>query len=135
MQQGKPQQCPLNVIYIQVLRGHCSVYCMGAGRNLFIDSILGSYSIPEIEIPPRSKIWPQCSVHHESATTKKEKYDYIRRNLYLSLIYTLLLLLLSLSLPSCPSILLCILSSLLVYPPLCRGGHRHMRTDRMLDVD
>jgi hypothetical protein len=29
-----PQQCPLNVIYIRVLRGHCSIYSMGAGKYL-----------------------------------------------------------------------------------------------------
>ena len=31
MEQVTPQQCPLNVIYIRVLRGHCSTYSMHAG--------------------------------------------------------------------------------------------------------
>jgi hypothetical protein len=34
MKQVKPQQCPLNVIYIRALRGHCSIYIMGEGKYL-----------------------------------------------------------------------------------------------------
>ncbi len=34
MDQVKPQQCPLNVIYIRVIRGHCLIYRMGAGKYL-----------------------------------------------------------------------------------------------------
>ena len=34
MEQVTPQQCLLNVIYIRVLRGHCSIYSMSEGKYL-----------------------------------------------------------------------------------------------------
>ena len=34
MEQIKSERCPLNVIYIRVLRGHCLTFSMGAGIYL-----------------------------------------------------------------------------------------------------
>jgi hypothetical protein len=34
MEQETPQQWPLNIIYIRVLRGHGSIYSMDADKNL-----------------------------------------------------------------------------------------------------
>jgi hypothetical protein len=34
MEHGTPQQCHINVIYIRVLRGHCSIYTIVAGKYL-----------------------------------------------------------------------------------------------------
>jgi hypothetical protein len=52
MEQIKSERCPLNVIYIRVLKMDCSIYSMGAGKYLFIDAILGSYSVPAIDFTP-----------------------------------------------------------------------------------
>jgi len=49
MEQIKSEHCPLNVIYIRVLKRYCLIYSMGASQYLFIDAILGSYSIPGID--------------------------------------------------------------------------------------
>ncbi len=52
MKQVTPQQCPINVIYIRVLQGHCPSYSMSM---VLTDSILGAYSIPEIEFSPLNR--------------------------------------------------------------------------------
>ncbi len=52
MEEVTPQQCPLNVIHIRVLQGHCSIYNMDAGKYLLYISIPGSYSVPGIYFSP-----------------------------------------------------------------------------------
>ncbi len=50
IEQVTPHHCPLNIIYIRVLCGHCSIY--SSYSSCVIDSILGSFSVPGINFSP-----------------------------------------------------------------------------------
>jgi hypothetical protein len=50
MEQETPQQCPQNVIYIRVGMAQFTVWPLV--NICYIDSILGSFSVPGIESPP-----------------------------------------------------------------------------------
>ncbi len=52
MEQVTRQQCPQNVIYIQVLREHCSIYSMGAGKYLLKIPYLIPTQFRESIFPP-----------------------------------------------------------------------------------
>ncbi len=79
MEQVTTQQCPLNVIYFRVLLVHCSIYSVGTGKNLFYFPYFVPSQFQELILLPAKKL---ASV---LCHPQKEKYDYIRLNLYLSL--------------------------------------------------